>query len=120
MRHQKKSQKFHRTTEERKRLWIDLSTGLIKSGQVITFSTRAKWFRSRFERLITLCKRSGEDTQLAYRKVRPFLSEEAARKLIEDVVPKMQGRTGGYTQVFKLSNTFSDHDKSVVRLTQNA
>ena len=118
MRHQKKSQKFHRNEEDRKRLWIDLSTALIKNGQITTFSVRAKWFRSRFERLITLCKRAGDNTQLAYRNVRPYLKEEVARKLIEEIVPKMQDRVGGYTQVFKLSIEFSAHDKSLVRLTQ--
>lgn len=116
MRHQKKSQKFHRTEEDRKRLWIDLSTGLIKNGQIVTFSTRAKWFRSRFERLVTLVKRSGSDTQLAYSKIRPFLKEENARRLIEVIVPKLN-RTGGYTQVYKLSAPFSDKEKSLVRIT---
>lgn len=118
MRHQKKSQKFHRTEEDRKRLWIDLSSALIKYGQITTFSARAKWFRSRFERLVTLCKRAGADTQLAYRSVRPYLKEEVARKLIEEVVPKLEGRVGGYTQVYKLSSEYNSHDKSLVRITQ--
>ena len=117
MRHQKKSQKFHRTEEERRRLWIDLSTALIKYGQITTFSARAKWFRSKFERLITLVRRSEDDVQLAYRKVRPFLKEEEARKLIEEIVPQYKDRVGGYTQVFQLSAVFSDHQKSLVRLT---
>jgi large subunit ribosomal protein L17 len=117
MRHQKKSQKFHRTEEGRKRLWIDLSTGLIKSGQIVTFSTRAKWFRSRFERLVTLVKRANGDANLAYRKVRPFLREDAARKLIEEIVPTFSDKVGGYTRVLKLGATFSEHDKSIVQLT---
>jgi large subunit ribosomal protein L17 len=118
MRHQKKSQKFHRTEEARKRLWIDLSSGLIKNGQVITFSARAKWFRSKFERLITLVKRSNGDKKLAFNKVRPFLQEEVARKLIEEIAPKYEDRTGGYTQVFKIGLEFTDLDKSLVRLTK--
>jgi ribosomal protein L17 len=118
MRHRKLSKKFHRTEEERKRLWIDLSTGLIKNGQIVTYSARAKWFRSKFERLVTLVKRSGEDTQLAYKKVRPFLHEVDAKKLIEVITPTMKDRVGGYTQVYKLSAVFSDKEKSLVRLTQ--
>jgi large subunit ribosomal protein L17 len=117
MRHQKKSQKFHRTEEERKRLWIDLSSGLILNGQVVTFTTRAKWFRSKLERLITLAKRAGEDRQLAFRKVRPFLSEKVARKLVEEVAPKYNDVAGGYTQLFKLSFDFNDKDKSLVKLS---
>lgn len=117
MRHQKKSQKFHRTEEERKRLWTQLSTALIKNGQITTFSARAKWFSSKFERLVTLVKRSNDDQKLAYSKVRPFLSEDVARMLIENIAPKFKERTGGYTQTFKLGVEFSDLDKSVVRIT---
>lgn len=116
MRHLKKSQKFHRTEEERRRLWIDLSTGLIKNGQIKTFTVRAKWFRPRFERLVTLCKRAGDNTQLAYRKIRPFLSEDTARILVETIAPKYIDRNGGYTQQYKLSREFSQYDTSLVKL----
>ena len=116
MRHKKSTNRLHRTEEERRRLWIDLTTGLIKSGKIVTFTTRAKWFRPKFERLVTLCKRAGDNQQLAFRKIRPFLKEDVARKLIEEIVPKYVDRQGGYTAQYKLSLDFSSHDQSVVML----
>jgi large subunit ribosomal protein L17 len=116
MRHKKNTKQLKRTTEERKRLWIDLSRGLIKSGKVVTFSTRAKWFRPKFERLITLIKHAGEDEVLAMRRVRPYFSEEDSKKLVREIAPKYKERNGGYTRLLKLSSDFSTHDKSIVML----
>lgn len=117
MRHKKSTKQFKRTTEERKRLWIDLSRGLIKSGKVVTFTARAKWFAPKFERLITLIKNAGEDEVLAFRRVRPFFSEEVSKKLVREIAPKYKERNGGYTRLYKVSSDFSTHDKSIVMLT---
>jgi ribosomal protein L17 len=118
MKHRKNTKKFKRTEEERRKLKIDLTRALIKNRQIITFTARGKWFRPFFERLVTYCKRAGDDTQLAYRKVRKYLDEETSRILIEKIVPKLQSRNGGYTQQYKLSQDFSTHDKSVIRITE--
>ncbi len=117
MRHKKNVKKFKRTKEERKKLWQDLVTALITHGKIITFSPRAKWSAQKFERLVTLCKRAGDNKKLAYSKVRPFLKEDVARKLIEEIVPKMKERQGGYTQIYKLHDYFTLHDKSIVIIT---
>lgn len=117
MRHQKNnSRKFHRTEEERKKLWKDLCTALILHGQIITFTARAKWFRPKFERLVTLCKRAKDNPKAAFYRCRKYLSEKVARKLIEDIVPKLQDRQGGYTAQYKLTSEFSQHDKSLVKI----
>jgi large subunit ribosomal protein L17 len=116
MNHKKNTSKFKRTTEERKRLWIDLASALIINGQITTFTARAKWFSPKFQRLVTLVKRSGEDKQLAYRKVRPYLSEPVAKKLIEEVTPKLKDRNGGYVSILKYSQPFNEHDKSIVTI----
>jgi large subunit ribosomal protein L17 len=118
MRHKKNTKKFKRTEEERKRLWTDLSSALIKSGKVETFTTRGKWFARKFERLVTLVKKAEGDTNLAFRRVRPYLSEIDSRKLIEEIVPKLKERQGGYTRIFKLDQDFSTHDKSIVLITE--
>ena len=118
MRHLKKTKKFKRTEEERKRLWIDLCSALIKSGKITTFTARAKWFRPKFERMVTWCKRAGADTQLAYRRLRPYLSETDSRKMIEEIVPKFSARNGGYTALLKVGEDFNTQDKSVVMLVE--
>lgn len=118
MRHLKNTKKFKRTEEERKRLWQDLVTGLILHGRITTFTTRAKWSATKFERLVTLCKRAGDDKKLAFTKVRPYLKEEVARKLIEEVVPNLKDRPGGYTQIYKLHEYFTLNDKSIILITK--
>jgi large subunit ribosomal protein L17 len=119
MRHLKKNTKrFHRTPEERMRLMRDLSTALIKHGQITTFTGRAKAFRPFFDRLITLAKNAGSDNDLAIRKVRPFLKEEEAKKLVNEIVPRMKNRQGGYTHIYKEFTEFSPHDKSIVAIVE--
>lgn len=118
MRHQRNTKKFKRTPEERKRLWIDLSRGLIESGKVVTFTSRAKWFRPKFERLVTLVKRAGDDKVLALRRLTPYFPETVAKKFVEEVVPKLKDREGGYTRQYKLDKSFNTHDKSVVLISE--
>lgn len=119
MRHLKTTKKFKRTEEERKRLWKDLVNALINNGTILTFTARAKWFRPKFDRLVTLVKSAKGDIQLAYTKVRPFLSEKVARKLIEEIVPTFANRNGGYTTQIKVFQEFSSHDKSIVKLVES-
>lgn len=116
MNHKKNTQKFKRTTEERKRLWIDLSSALILNGQITTFTARAKWFSPKFQRLVTLVKRAGDDKQLAFKRLRPYLPEKIARKLIEEITPKLMNREGGYVSILKYAEPFNEHDKSIVTI----
>lgn len=116
MRHLKKTKKLKRTTEERRKLFVDLSRGLIKSGKIVTFTTRAKWFAPQFERLVTLVKNADNEV-LAYRRMRKYFTEDVARKMITEIVPQMKDRNGGYTRILKVSDDFSTHDKSIVLLT---
>jgi len=116
MRHKKNTKKFKRTEEERKRLWIDLTSALIKEGQITTFNTRAKWFTPKFERLVTLCKRAGNNEVSALRAVRPYLKEDLAKKLYRDITPKLKDRNGGYTRILKIGKDFESHDKSIVSI----
>jgi ribosomal protein L17 len=118
MRHLKNTKKFKRTEEERKRLWIDLCTGLIKSGQIVTFTARAKWFAPKFERMVTHVKKAGEDKALAFRRMRMYFSEEVSRKMIDEVVPKLIYRNGGYVRILKVDKDFNTKDKSIVLITE--
>lgn len=116
MRHLKKTKKLKRTIEERRKLFVDLSRGLIKSGTITTFTTRAKWFAPQFERLITNIKKSGEDEVLALRKMRRYFSEEDSKKIVTEIAPMMKNRNGGYTRIFQVKSNFSTLDKSIVTL----
>jgi ribosomal protein L17 len=115
MRHQQNTKKFKRTPQERRRLKIDLSKGLIKTGKITTFTARGKWFRPFFERLVTYVKRSEGNANLAFSKLRPYLDEKTARKLIEEIAPKLT-QAGGYTSQIKVFAPFNEHDKSVISI----
>jgi large subunit ribosomal protein L17 len=116
MRHKKSTKKFKRTTEERRRLKLDLCRSLIRTGQITTFEARAKWFAPFFERLVTLVKRAKGDEKLAYYKVRPYLDEATARELIEKVVPKLNDRSSGFTRILKYQDRFGLHKKAIVSI----
>jgi large subunit ribosomal protein L17 len=118
MRHQKNTKKLHRTEEERVRLKKDLAIALIKHGQITTYTVRAKWFTTFFERLVTLVKRAGEDMTLAMRRLRPYMDEKTAKQMYEKVVPKLKDRKGGYTRILKYQDKFSNHDKSIVTIVE--
>ena len=119
MRHLRKVQKFHRTKEERRSLKIDLARALIINGQIITFKTRAKWFRSFFERLVTLCKRADGNTQLQFQRLRKYVDEPTARKFIEKIYPTFKDRQGGYVRVLNYHQPFSVHQKAIVSIVEN-
>lgn len=118
MRHKTRVQKFHRTEEERKRLKIQLSRGLILNGQIITFSARAKWFRSFFERLITLAKRADGDQKLIFTRLRKYFDEKTVKVFIEKILPKTLNRNGGYTRIYKIKTPFTNEEKAVVLITE--
>ena len=118
MRHLKSTKKFKRTEEERRRLWIDLCSGLIKSGKIETFTARAKWFAPKFERLVTHVKKAGDDKALAFRRMREYLSEVDSRKMIEEITPKLLTKNGGYVRILKVDKDFNTKDRSIVIITE--
>jgi large subunit ribosomal protein L17 len=119
MRHLKNTKQLKRTEEERSHLKRDLIAALVRSGKIKTTTVKAKWFRPFFERLVTLCKRAGEDTQLQYKRVRPYLNEDDSRVFIEKIVPKMLTRTGGYTRQYHyVSGESVDRKEAIVMITE--
>lgn len=119
MNHKKSTRKLKRTEEERCRLKRDLIAALVRSGKIQTTTVKAKWFRPFFERLVTLCKRAGDDVQLQYKRVRPYLNEADSRIFIEKVMPKFEGRVGGYTRQYHyVSGESVDRQESFVLITE--
>ncbi len=119
MNHKKNTRKLKRTEEERSRLKRDLIGALTKYGTIKTTTTKAKWFRPFFERLVTLCKNAGDDVQLQFKRVRPYLSEVDSRRFIEVVMPKFANRQGGYTrQLHFVSGEAPDRKESIVMIVE--
>jgi large subunit ribosomal protein L17 len=119
MYHKKNKKTLKRTEEERSRLKRDLIIALTKHGKIKTTVVKAKWFRPFFERLVTLCKRAGEDVQLQFKRLRPYMSEVDSRTFIEKVMPKFKERTGGYTrQYLYVSGESPDRTEAIVMITE--
>ncbi|GAB4144677.1 MAG: 50S ribosomal protein L17 [Patescibacteria group bacterium] len=118
MRHLKKTKKFKRTPEERKRLWVDLCLALVKHGKIITFTARAKYMRTKMERMITYCKRHKDNEVLALRLLRRYFPEDIAKKIFREIAPKYYEVSGGYTSLHHLSTIYNQKDKSIVTFTE--
>ena len=119
MNHKKSTSKLHRTEEERLRLRRDLIAALVRSGKIQTTTVKAKWFRPFFERLVTLCKRAGDDVQLQYKRLRPYLNEADSRLFVEKLMPKFADRVGGYTRQYHfVSGESVDRKEAIVLITE--
>ena len=108
MRHRLKGRKLGRTTAHRQALERNLVQSLFIYGRVITTVEKAKEFRGRAERLITLGKKGG---LAAFRRIlRTVQDPEIAHKIVNDVAKRFADRPGGYTRVVKLGGSRWDGD----------
>lgn len=100
MRHQVFGRKLSRDTNARKALLGNLTSSVLKTGQLETTLAKAKFARPYVEKLITYAKRKNDlrtDRYLA-----SLVSKEAFSKLRLSIGPGFKSRTGGYTRIIKL------------------
>lgn len=91
-----------------------LAADLIMKGRLKTTEAKAKELRPFAERLVTYGKK---DTVSSRRLASSTLGEprEAViKKLFEDVAPKYQDRSGGYTRVIKMGRTPAGRDEAFI------
>ena len=99
MKHGINGRKFGRDTKQRKALLRNLATSLIIHGRIITTLPKAKDLRPYIEKLITKSKKGGLHN---LRQVESTLfTEEARKRLFDEIAPKMQNRNGGYVRIYK-------------------
>lgn len=101
MRHRMaRSRRFGRNPAQRRSMLKSLALSLIQHEKIQTTEAKAKEVRPTVERLITL---GTQDTphhrQLAQSRIGDRL---AVAKLFDDIGPRMSGRNGGYTRIYKL------------------
>jgi large subunit ribosomal protein L17 len=127
-RHQVRGRQLSRDTEHRKAMRRNLVQSLFEHGKVRTTLPKAKEVRSLAERMITLAKRAdaaGTDAEgkrvkvLCRRRVVQMIQDRrlvdenqdfiesgptrtVVQRLFNDVAPKLNDRTGGYTRIIKL------------------
>ena len=112
------TRKLGRTTAHRKAMLRGLVTYLLENGSMETTVTRAKEVRSLTEKMITLGKKN---TLASRRAALAFITkEDVVKKLFDEVAPKYDSRSGGYTQIYKLGPRRGDAaEMALIRLIDN-
>lgn len=96
-RHGYKGRKFGRQRDQRKALIAGLADSLVLQESVVTTLPKAKETASYTESLISKAKKGGLHNR---RQIISRLNTlEAAHKLVDDIAPKLDGRSSGYLRI---------------------
>lgn len=111
MRHRLAGRKLGRSTAHRLALQKNLIVSLFRHERVRTTLPKAKEYRSRAEKLITLAK---VDSVANRRRAFAWLRDDViVRKLFDEIGPRFKDRPGGYTRVLHLSKRRVGDDASM-------
>jgi large subunit ribosomal protein L17 len=98
-RHGYKGKKFGRKRDQRQALIVGLAEALVIRESIETTLPKAKQLISYTEKLISKAKKGGLHNR---RQVVAGLStQEAAAKLVNDIAPKLKGRTSGHLRIVR-------------------
>jgi large subunit ribosomal protein L17 len=100
MRHHVAGRKLGRNSAQRKSLFRNLTTELLRHGKIRTTEAKARAIRAQAERLITLAKRG--DLHARRLAARDVQDPTVVRKLFEEIAGRYGDRAGGYVRVHKL------------------
>ncbi|CAN5421595.1 hypothetical protein BH10PAT4_BH10PAT4_0460 [soil metagenome] len=96
-RHSYIGRKFGRERDQRRALLKGLATSLVEHGKIETTYPKAKELVRYIEKVITKAKKG---TLQGRRQVIAALStQEAAMKLVDEIVPQIMGRNSGHVRV---------------------
>lgn len=98
-RHQYKGRKLHRERDQREALLKGLADSLIKYESIETTLPKAKEVVPYVEKLITKAKKG--DLHARRQIISDLQTLESAHKLVDELAPKMTGRTSGHLRIEK-------------------
>lgn len=101
MRHRIRGSRLHRHEGERKQLRHNLVVSLFLHEAIRTTEAKAKMIQGEAEHLITLA-RAGDEHHRRLVLARLGGNERATAKVCDLIAPRVEGRPGGYTRIFKL------------------
>jgi large subunit ribosomal protein L17 len=105
MQHNRAGRKLGRTSAHRKALFRNQLTSLFLHERIQTTISKAKELRPLAEKLVTLGKKGGlHARRLALRDV----TQDAAKRLFDEIAPRFATRPGGYTRILKLGQRQGD------------
>lgn len=99
MRHRNKLLKLGRASKEaREALVRSLLTSFVLHGKVTTTKPRAQAITRAFSELVTRVK--GKEKFNVIRTLQTLLyTEEASRKFVDELLPKLEGKSSGFTRI---------------------
>jgi large subunit ribosomal protein L17 len=115
MRHKVSGFKLGRTTSHRRSLLRNMVTSLIMEERIETTVPKAKALRPSIEKMITLGKRG--DLAARRQAAAYVMTDEALKKLFDQLGPRFGDRNGGYTRIIRTAWQKGDGaDKAFIEL----
>lgn len=112
MRHQKSGRKLGRTTSHRLAMFRNQLASLVEHERITTTLHKAKELRPIAEKVITKGKKG---TVHHRRLVRKWLPERRlVQKVFDDLAPRFEERSGGYTRIIKLGPRRGDQAEMAI------
>ena len=106
--------KLGRTTDERKRLFINLSRSLFFHGKINTTLAKAKAIQPFVEKLITKAR---IDSLTTRRQLYKSLNDRhIVERVLKVIGPAFKNKPGGYTRIIKTPASFGDNAKQAVMM----
>ena len=106
-RHGYKGTKFHRERDQREALIESLAEALIIHGSIVTTLPKAKAVVPYVEKLITKAKKG--DLHNRRLIISNLQTVETAHRLVDEIAPKLQGRTSGHLRIEREANRRGDN-----------
>lgn len=107
MRHGRKNRKFGRKANVRRGFIRSLAVAMLTYEKIKTTEARAKELRPYIEKLLTKA-RVGDLAARRLIRARLGNQETLANKLVDEIAPRYEGRSGGYTRISKLPHRKGD------------
>lgn len=96
-RHSYQGRKFHRETDQRRALIKGLADSLVINESIVTTLPKAKEIVPYMEKLITKAKKG--DLHNRRQIVSSLQTVASAHKLVDEIAPKLKGRTSGHLRI---------------------
>ena len=95
--------KLHRERDQRRALLKSLVDSLVLRESIETTLPKAKWLSGYSDKLVNRAKKAQKNLADRRQVIKQLSTLEAAHKLVDDISPKLAGRTSGY---FRIERTF--------------
>jgi len=106
-RHGYQGTKFHRERDQREALIKGLAESLIIHGSIVTTLPKAKAVVPYVEKLVTKAKKG--DLHNRRQVIASLQTVSTAHKLVDDIAPKLAGRTSGHLRIERTDNRRGDN-----------